>query len=509
MHIKPLKHNNVAAVAINIFFILFLFLILRYQINLLDYKEWPDESETIVTAKLIASGKKLYSEIHKTHGPLIYLPGILIEKISDFGVRTHRIFTLLLQLIALTSIYFSPLLDSQLIKKIYTVISASFILLFLPKFYGHTYIFQSMAGLFLVIILTQYTLPSLAHYNKVNTFRVYLGNMLLISLPFIGISYLPASILLFAASMKKGYLDKIYIASILSFSLNLLYLVTIGSLIGFYVFHIYFNAVVMPLFDLQDYPTTLYAVLINTIKSSTKNLAGVITLISLALLIANTFLKEKLFFWKPLIDWRSLFVAIGIVTLLIRGSDVHGLAYYFAVIPIPMLLYKNNKSWNSLSAISVIFLLSICLIKLSLIIPSDRGKLASKQIQLKTDFSKLVDSLTNKEDRIIAYSNQNYEYIASQRLPASGSFYYLPWVQKYNENPKFDIIVDGCKDIKSYQPKIMLIDKWNVWDKFSWNSYGECIQDILDKNYTQIKGKPYYLRNDIYIDALKNNKLNF
>ncbi len=509
MQIKLPKHNNVAAVAINIFFILFLFLILRYQIKLLDYKEWPDESETIVTAKLIASGKKLYSEIHKTHGPLIYLPGILIEKLSNFGVHTHRIFTLLLQLIALISIYFSPLLNSKLIKRIYTVISASFILLFLPKFYGHTYIFQSMAGLFLIIILSQYTLPSLTHYKKVNTYRVYLGNMLLISLPFIGISYLPASALLFAASMKKGYLDKIYIASILSFSLNALYLVTIGSLVGFYVFHIYFNAVVMPPFDLQDYPTTLHAVLINTIKSSTKNLAGVITLISLILLIVNAFLNEKLFSWRPLIDWRSLFVVIGILSLLIRGSDVHGLAYYFAVIPIPMLLYKNNRNWNALSTITVICLLSICLIKLSLILPSDRDKLASKQIQLKTEFSQLVDSLTNKDDRIIAYSHQNYEYIASHRLPASGSFYYLPWVEEYNKNPKFGIVVDGCKDIKSYQPKIMLIDKWNVWDKFSWESYGKCIEEILDKDYTQLKGKPYYLRNDIYIDAIKEHKINF
>jgi len=137
---------------------------------------------------------------------------------------------------------------------------------------------------------------------------------------------------------------------------------------------------------------------------------------------------------------------------------------------------------------------------------NDKDRLALKKIHLSTEFSRLAERVTNKEDKIISYSNQNYEYIVSHRLPASGSFYYLPWVEKYNQNPQYDIVIDGCKDIKLYKPKIMLIDKWIVWDKFSWESYGGCIQNILNEDYIQIYKKPYYLRKDIYSEYIKKNE---
>ena len=37
----------------------FTLLVIRYQIKLLNYIEWGDESETIVTAKMIAAGRSL------------------------------------------------------------------------------------------------------------------------------------------------------------------------------------------------------------------------------------------------------------------------------------------------------------------------------------------------------------------------------------------------------------------------------------------------------------------
>ena len=46
----------------------------------------------------------------------------------------------------------------------------------------------------------------------------------------------------------------------------------------------------------------------------------------------------------------------------------------------------------------------------------------------------------------------------------------------------------------------MLIDKWKVWDRYSWDSYAGCIQKIIDKDYSQVLGKPYYIRKDILSD---------
>jgi hypothetical protein len=46
--------------AIYILLLLFAALSFRYQYLLLNYRQWGDESETIVAAKMMAAGMKLY-----------------------------------------------------------------------------------------------------------------------------------------------------------------------------------------------------------------------------------------------------------------------------------------------------------------------------------------------------------------------------------------------------------------------------------------------------------------
>jgi hypothetical protein len=57
----------------------------RYQYFLLRQKEWGDESETIVTAKMMAAGKYLYSEIFNHHGPLTFLSGVAMDSHCPFA----------------------------------------------------------------------------------------------------------------------------------------------------------------------------------------------------------------------------------------------------------------------------------------------------------------------------------------------------------------------------------------------------------------------------------------
>jgi hypothetical protein len=145
-----------------IYSLLFVFVILsfRYQYFLLNYREWGDESETIVTAKMMAAGMKLYSEIFNQHGPLTFLPGVLAEKLGGFGVRGHRVSIALLQILAIFSIYKAPALNSASQRIITSVASALVILVFMPDFFGHMYKYQTIAGILLVVILSQYTIAA-------------------------------------------------------------------------------------------------------------------------------------------------------------------------------------------------------------------------------------------------------------------------------------------------------------------------------------------------------------
>ena len=128
------------------------------------------------------------------------------------------------------------------------------------------------------------------------------------------------------------------------------------------------------------------------------------------------------------------------------------------------------------------------------------------QIPRETEFSRIVQQYTQADDKIIAYSFVNYEYIAANRLPASGNFFYLPWQKAYNENPVLGIKIDACEDIANYRPKVMLINKWLVWGVYPWESYGGCIQQILDEQYIKWPNRPYYIRKDLLPDGLLNTE---
>ena len=484
-----------------IFFAIFFVLTIRYQINLLTYIEWGDESETIVAAKMIAAGSSLYSEIFNHHGPLTFLPGVLLETLGDFGIPGHRISMAVLQLFSLGAIYFSPLLTNRDVSKLYTGVAASVMMLYLPQIYGHTYQYQVMAGLLLVIILAQYTLPAISCPERLAANHIILGNLLIGSLPFLAVTYLPISVLLFISSIRKQFIAKSFVYLSIGFWLNFLFLAYVGSIPGYFAFHIYLNSQILPLYNGGQSASQL---IIQAFSGTTSGLSEFIVLTVIAIAIAKLASYEKMF------PWRSMLVGVGIGSLLIRGSGgvtadaakqsvagLYGLPYFYSVLAFPLVFFKNRPRLNYQSGLIALALSIICFIKLSLFIPADKQNLISRQMPETTEFAQLVELLTSKQDRIIAYSFQNFQYIAADRLPASGHFFYLPWQEKYNENPIFGIKIDACKEIEANRPKIMLIDKWEVWDRFPWDSYAGCIQKIIDKDYYQIVDRPYYVRKDI------------
>jgi|GEM_PF-1153678 len=477
---------------IRIMIVIFVLLAIRYQIKLLTYIEWGDEYETIVTAKMLANGSILYSEVFNHHGPLTFLTGYIIEKTGDFGVAAHRIPIAIMQWIALAAIYFSPLLKNRNVSIIYTGMTASVMLLYLPGTFGHMYLYQVIAGLLLIISLAQYSLPAISCPERLNPRGLAIGNLLLGSLPFLAITYLPISLLIFAASLRKEFFWKSLAWLLAGVGLNILFLLHIGSIPGYLAYHLYMNSQVLALYDGGHTISSLLGAVISNVTQPYKR---TVLLAAIALSIGKLAFDEKGF------PWRSLLVGIGFASLLIRGGHFfHGLPYYYAGLAFPLIFFGSpwQMKWRDQSflvagAMAMIFFS----VRLSLVIPADREELKSRQTPETTEFSQLAQIFTSKGDKIIAYSFENFQYIAADRLPASGYFFYLPWQEKYNENPKFGIKIDACRQIDSYRPKIMLIDKWKVWGAYPWESYAGCIQNIIDQHYRQIPDRPYYVRKDL------------
>ncbi len=492
---KTLK-SQADVVITTILFVIFILFVVRSQYLQLNTLEWGDESETIVISKLIASGKKLYSEVFSQHGPLIFFIGIITEQFGDFKHQGYRVAIAIGQLLALFSIYFSPLFRRKTYANIYTAIAATVLVIYMHPLFAHMYMYHTIAGIMLVIILSQYTLPSIVAPERLTPTGIFLGNFLLGALPFAAITYLPASLILVIASLRKDYLRKSLLFVSGGFFCNLIFLLLIGSIAGYLAVHIYLNFSIYaslphhtPLVNLSD---IYHAVIKLTSNDLSRYLLFSITFVSIL----------KLLSYEKKLPWRSLLVAIAIGNFMIRGGGFWGLPYYYASLVFPMVFFMDSSKLKPRYLFFVSLFLVLCILKLSLTLPDDKAIRKRTELPQTSEFSRLVQWLTNEEDRIISYSFKPFEYLVSNRLPASGHIYYLPQQEMYKQNPKFDIEIDVCEEINTYQPKIMLIDKWRAWGRFSWNSYGECIQKIIDRNYIQVLKKPYYVRQDILLNHM-------
>lgn len=483
-----------------VLFAVFVVLAIRYQIKLLDYLVFGDEAETIVAAKMMASGQKLYSEIFNHHGPLTFLSGMLLELFGDFGVPVHRVPIAIFQFFTMIAIYYSPLLDRGFVSKAYVIAAISIVLLFFPELFGSMYMYQVIAGLVIVVVLAQYTLPIIYSPEKISNRNVFLGNVLIACLPFLAITYAPIAFLLFLSSLRRQYLIKSLCFIAVGVFANVAFLLSVGSVMGYFAFHIYLNSEILPLYNSGQ---SLVGLIKSVFFSTTGSLANFSYFIIFGAAISRLSSAENGF------PWRSIFLGAGIASLLIRGLGFHGLPYYYSLLAMPLVFFAGRPTLAKQSQVVVLFFLIICIVKLSLLIPGDRDKLESSRNPTGTEFSKLAQAFTSKNDKIISYSFNNHEYISAQRLPASGNFFYLPWQEKYNESPRFGIKIDSCKEISDYRPKLMLINKWKVWGKFSWDSYATCIQGVIDRDYIQLPGKPYYFRKDIFSGVISDSRDSF
>lgn len=478
-----------------VLFGLLVVLVVRYQLHLLNYIEWADESETVLTAKLIARGATLYFDVFNHHGPLTFLPGLLVEQVGNFGVSGHRVPIMIAQWLALAALFFSPLIRDSLVARIYTGLVATALVLYWPELFGHMYKYQVLAGLMLMVILAQYSLPAIACPERISPARTILCNLLIGSLPFLAITYLPASALLFAAGCNRARWKLAALAVLAAIALNLVFLGSFGSFAGYFAYHIYLNIAVLP-----DYigGGSLLQMIDSIYRSSTLDLWRFMIFVANALAVARLASRE------PGLPWRSLLVAGALASLLLRVGDLpfHDMPYYYASLALPLLLIRRSQRLATQSALVIGAVLAVCLVKVSLLVPGDRQRLEARAIPYATEFTELARALTTRDERIIAYTFNVIDYLLADRLPASGNFFYFPWQKTYNENPVLGIQIDTCAEIRRNRPKVVLLDHSLVLGRFPWDSYGGCVQAFVDEAYTRVLDKPFYVRRDLSLEAI-------
>lgn len=156
-----------------------------------------------------------------------------------------------------------------------------------------------------------------------------------------------------------------------------------------------------------------------------------------------------------------------------------GIIYVYATLAMIVLII-NTMRFDQFSQIILGVVILLGMLKLALLVPAG---IPERQIRRDSEFSKLARLITDKNDRILAWPLAHYEYLLSDRQPASGDFDYLPWQKDYYQNPQFGIQIDSCSILEKVMPKLIYFmpASYNGW---TWEQYGlKCFDQLLQKWY--------------------------
>lgn len=469
--------------------VLFGILLLRYQVKLINYIVWYDESETIVATKMMAVGKRLYIDIFNNHGPATFIIGYILSLLGNFKTQVYRIPMVVLQWIALFSIYTSPIQSKSTFRRIASVITiASFWMIFLPFIYGHAYLYQTQSGLFFVIVLATYALP--IYLNKpLNKVQRLIGPFLLSFIPFFAITNVPMVALLALSTIRRkdGYLP--WLGYGLGLLINIGFLIAIGSLDGYFAYHVYLNAVIL------NEGNGLAGYVRNIFIYYRENFGNFLTL--MVLIMATYQVTKRSVGWNGL---RGIFLVPMFVSLVIRGGvayDLWGLIYLYALSGLAMVFFIEDKPLFHLKDYLMEWpLIFLCGLGFYSIYRTSFIDQHMAIIPESTPFSKIVQKVTTADEEILAFTYRNFEYLAADRLPASAHFYYLPMQAQYNQKPYKMIKTDLLSDLKANQPKLIVMDYWSS-TSVPWEDYASDIVAYVLINYTQIGYSDMFVRKDI------------
>ena len=460
-------------------------LIIYKQVSIRNYLKWEDEFETIIASRMIAGGESLYQDVFNQHGPATFIIGFTLEKLNLGTIENYRTTIMLLQIISILSITLSPLLVSRITRLFVLVGVSLYLLTITPQYFSHTYTYQNLAGIALLIIFSQLVVPTVIMANKPKQFIIISCLVLITYLPFLAITYLPLTLILIfllwlQKLLKVNYLFYVFVFSIIP---NLIFLFYFGSWRGFFVQHIYINSTIMPSYypyqSIKDLPMNLF-------RSLEPNGYWILPLLLIVLILI---LKAK-----RISIIHLIILILGLVSLLIRGVDFQALPFYYLIPSLTLVvLYHLEKMKNSKMIFIILSFLSIIILLISL---GDK-KIQENQIPRVTEFSQLAEFFTKKYDRVFSYTFENSEYVISNRLPASSHFYYLPMQAEYEKKPILGVSNSICSDLVRVKPKLGYLEVYDFAPTSPWNTYAGCVNEIIDRDYYQLPFNTLFIRKDI------------
>jgi hypothetical protein len=355
----------------------------------------------------------------------------------------------------------------------------------LPEFMGHSNQYDSIAGCLLAIATLTFIIPGLRGKASPPGGPL-LGGFLFGCTAFLAVTFWPSLLLLFCAALRRSNVNQVLIGASVALFLNVCFLYVTGSIPGYVADHLYFNLAILG----PDMPFS--------------PLAEITVAFIVRPWFALLLLASVLILYYEAVGWNRirfglLFVAVSLFFM--RGFNFHSLAGLYMGLVLFAWALAHVLAWRG----SQIVFLTASVAGLIFVVvagPALRMKWEAAPLPVESEFSRLAQLITDPQDRIIAYSLQNIEYLLARRLPASGAFFYFKSLADYNASSILGVKIDPCEQIARARPKVMSLDKFNWGGSRPWEAYAGCIDDLVKADYVKVALLPLRFYKEPELDAL-------
>lgn len=484
----------------------------------LDILHFGDVDEKIISAWLISDDETLYGSIFAHHGPLNYMIAHAVYVLTESkDLALYRIVQWCILGLCAIAVAASPILMHWR-QRIYG--ASTFLILVAvlhPSWRGYELLYHMHGGMLFTTALSLLFLPLLLGFRIPSLAAGIAGSamvaMVAAAYPFIvplGFMFIATSLLLLAQgrlwSSTKELFIPVAIGAILMLMLVGAWLALNGDLVGYFVYHFYFNQVVYaPFIDFDPllafkqlarvfqprFGWALWVLLIFSlwlfISLSTRQKGDLDSRARILLVIGTGAMLVAFLYLNPRDSTRIQMAALQVTSVgLFSLIAARGVALQSSTRVIPV--------WNIALPLLLFFLIALTqfthlLGMLSRDAVIDLYAKASVATKIETIVD-AVQSWVGPSEPIQALVFSPHWYLLTQRRPATGHFYYFPWQAAYSHAPILGKNIDICADLERVRPEVIVWGHWKVWGKYDLKDYEPCLYELITTQYEPIEGMP-------------------
>lgn len=521
------------------FFLISLAAYLYFANMLRSGPDFNDETEKLVGIMMMAKGLRLYRDIFSHHGPLAFMMIQWVYALTgERDVAMMRCAPILLSFLSIGALLFGPAIRGMAARLV--VAGAMCLgLLSLQSIFPLTMgLYQNYVGHLLFCALALFAIPALSG-NRVSRISAFLGGMAA-GLAFFGAySYVLSLFFMFGAVFYKALIVKdkpnpvllwllfAICGAVASAAITLGWLLCFGDVLGYFVYHFYFNQVIYTqFFDFNPFSVLLLTIpglnYIHLHDTYPFSWLWMVCLVWSSILFYGAVLGRVLQIKTGAGLLNTALIAAGVMLTVIY-SNPRGLGDFqcgtatimmLGLIPLICALVLQYRPFPKKLAALVLLLTGgmisaviaaqfLSTTQLYNVSPAAYYNIKPALRMTGEKESVFIRELTTPEEGILSLPLEPSLYLRSDRLPVSGNYYYLPWQGAYLKKPVPGYKIDLCADIETRKPKIIYLDNrsW-IWG-IDPATYLDCIQGELEAHYLRTT-----VKQDLWVraDSVAANK---